>query len=160
MDFLMSSGAPTAKFPVIGTVVRGVVTAMDKQQQTDIDGNLLTWENGQPRWQVVITLDTDERDPAIENDTGERRVYAKWKLIEAVRKAVRESGWDGPSLDGGTLAIKFVAEEPPARRGLSPTKLYAAKYTPPPAASTADLMDDDEPEPVSASAVADDDIPF
>ena len=163
MDFLLSSGAPTVKFPVVGTVVRGTIIDMKKTQQTDIDGNLLTWDSGEPRWQLVFTLETSERDRSIDGDDGVRRLYAKYKLLDAIRKAVRDSGFRGKSLAGGELVVKFTGEDPPARRGLSPTKLYAAKFTPPDPAAAGDLFDDEpqaEPGNASTSPVADDDILF
>lgn len=130
-EFLTAGGAPSAKFPVIGTVVKGTVLGATKTQQTDMDGKLLFWDNGDPRWQLVITLQTDERDPDIDGDDGVRRLFAKGNLLKAVQTAVRESGAKGLE-ENGTLAAKYTADGP-KKPGLTAPKEYVGQYAPAPA---------------------------
>ena len=65
MDFLMTSGgggAPIAKFPTVGTVHKGRVLAMEKKPTDRLTGPTpLLWDNGEPRWELEITLQTDEQ---------------------------------------------------------------------------------------------------
>lgn len=130
-DFLMGGGAPAAKFETIGTVRRGTILEATVTQQTDYDtGVLLFWKDDTPRNQVVITIQTDDRDPEIEDDDGKRRLFVKGFLQEAVRDAVRKSGAKRMDV-GGTLAVQYVDDGIPKNVKHKKPKLYAAEYRPP-----------------------------
>jgi hypothetical protein len=131
-DILMGSGAPTAKFPTVGTTVTGTVLREPEARQAKEyrTGVLETWKDGSPKMIVVVQLATSERDPAIPSDDGTRALYIEGKhLTDAVRKAVRAAGANGIHT-GGTLTVQYIADGP-AESGLNPPKLYAAQYTPP-----------------------------
>jgi len=131
MDFLMGGGVPPARFAAKGAKISGVVTAMEKQQQRSLDtGELLTWEDGAPRYQIVITLQTTERDPEVPGDSGLRKLYAKGQLQAAIRDAVRASGHIG-SLIRGVLHVQYFADGEPPKRGFTAPKQYRAKFDPP-----------------------------
>lgn len=150
MDFLMSSGAPPAKFVEIGDICDGTVVAMEKKQQTEVKtGALLTWKNGDPRYQVIFTVQTDQSDPSIEDDTGMRRVYAKGNMLGAIRGAIKKAGHEGSAI-GGRLWVKYVADGTPPAKGFNAPKQFKAAFKPgvPP-------VDPDEREPG-----VDDDVPF
>lgn len=128
-EFLMQGGVPAAKFDSIGTMVKGEVLAAEVRDQTDFQsGAVLTWQDGSPRKQLVITVDTGEVDDGIEGDDGARRIYAKGQMLNAIRQAVRAHGGIA---EGGKLAVKFIKEEPSKTRGFNPTKVYQAWYEPP-----------------------------
>ena len=127
-DLLYASGAPTAKFKSIGDFVKGVVCAKpETKQSTDIDGKPKFYDDGQPMWDVIITLQTDERDDAISDDDGRRRVYVSGKMLGAVKAALREAGARG-SIEGGTLVIRYVGDGEATRKGYNAPKLYEAKF--------------------------------
>lgn len=145
-DLLMrGGGAPSAKFPHVGATVKGTVTAFESGQQRDFEtGDPMYWPNGDPKMQIIVTLQTGETDPDVENDTGERRIFAvTWAkpgtLFDAIRNAVRASGASRLEI-GGTMAVQFVDEEPASRKGLNPRKIYRAQYQPP-AGKANDLLD-------------------
>lgn len=130
-DFLTGgSRAPSAKFPTVGTTIKGVVLGKEMQQQRDIaTGEPKTWADGNPQMQAVITLQTDERDASIEDDDGQRRVFAKGNMVAAIRDAVKDAG--KKQLDiGDELAVKYVGDGEAKTRGFSPPKLFKAKVTP------------------------------
>jgi hypothetical protein len=137
-QFLLGGGGSSAKFDQIGDSVTGVIISTDVQQQTDITtGAPLTWDNGDPRQQLVVRLQTEQRDPDNPDDDGIRAVYVKGSkkagtrsMHDAVATAVRAAGGKGLE-EGGTLTVKFVGEEPPSQRGLSPRKLWEATYVQP-----------------------------
>jgi hypothetical protein len=83
--------------------------------------------------QLVVTLSTDQRDPANADDDGTRRVYVKGKLQQAVAGAIRKAGAKGLEI-GGTITISYVGDDEPKRRGMSGAKLYTADYVSPSAA--------------------------
>ena len=155
MDFLMSAGVPTASFNgPIGTTHRGEILAMEKRQQRDLDTNEPAfWEDGQPKWEIVFTIDTGVIDPSIENDDGVRKLYAKGQMLNAIRSAVKASGYRGDMV-GGTLAVKYAADGPQKKRGFNPPKQYRAKFDPP---VETDMLG--EPEPVAGATFPDRDEP-
>ncbi|WP_309049271.1 hypothetical protein [Streptomyces sp.] len=131
-SFLMGGGgAPTAKFPTPGTVVGGRITEPPKvEQQRDIQsGEQKFWGNGDPMMQLVVTVQTDQRDPAIEDDDGRRRIFVKGQMKNAVSDAVRQAGARGLEV-GGTLHVRYTHDGEQKNRGFSPPKQYAAKYVP------------------------------
>ena len=162
MDFMMGSGVPSATFPTVGTKHIGRVLAMEKRQQRDLDGNKKFWDDGEPMWQIVFTLDTGVIDPSIDGDDGTRNVYAKAQMLTAIREAVKKSGWRG-DLVGGRLGVKYAADGEATKRGFNPPKVYTAIYEPP---TEADLLDDaaqeyvDQGNAMSDAEEAYDESPF
>lgn len=131
-ELLMGGGTTSAKFKTIGTIVKGFIIAEPKsQQQRDLDtGEVRTFSNGDPMWQIVVTLATEERDPSNPEDDGVRSLYVKGQMFNAVRDAVRASGAKGLAVDG-FLAVQFASEGEPKKKGFNPPKLFRAAYTPP-----------------------------
>ena len=71
-DSFFGESSPSAKFDAIGTTVGGVITRIgDPMQQTDFSsGKPLTWDDGTPRMQLPVTVQTDLRDPSNPLDDG------------------------------------------------------------------------------------------
>ena len=124
-------GAPTAKFPTIGTSVGGRITEKPfVQQQRDIDsGEPKFWNDGKPMMQLVVTVQTNQSDPSIQDDDGRRRLFVKGQLKQAVHDAVRAVGGSGLEV-GGHLTVTYVADGEAKKRGFTPPKQYTAKYVP------------------------------
>jgi hypothetical protein len=156
-DFLFGGGGAAAKFESQGDMVKGTVIEADLKQQTSMEDNKpLFWDNGDPRMQLVIRLQTDERDPSKEDDDGVRTIYAKGgnfevaegqgkSLKDAIADALKQAGIK--ALDNRVeLKVAFTGLGKKTNRGYSAPKLFTAKATavePPKAAvSTADLFDD------------------
>ena len=120
----ISSGAPAAKFPEIGTIVRITVTGVEKRQSTEFGtGEPLFHPDGTAVWERVIT--------GINGEGEELRIFAQKQMLSIVTQAVRDAGLsDWGSLVGGTLAVKFDSEKPSATKGYAPQKIYTAKFTP------------------------------
>lgn len=140
-EFLFGGGGKSASFENIGDTVTGTIVSTEVQQQTDIsDGKPLTWDNGDPRMQLVVRLQTTARDD--DDDDGIRAVYVRGSkragsrsLHDAVASAVRASGAKGLEA-GGTLTVTHTGTEPSATRGFNPRKLYSATYKPPSSEAT------------------------
>ena len=118
----------------VGTSVTGTITAVDVRQATDyVTGKPKTWDDGNPQMQIVITLATDLRDPAIDDDDGTRAIYIKtwgpWK--EALSEAIREAGGRKASdvlVPGARFTDTFTGTKPSTQG--SPTKIHAYRITP------------------------------
>lgn len=147
-DFLLGGGGKAAKFEQLGDRVVGTITELKISQQTDMEtGAPLTWADGSPRNQLVITLQTDER--LDDNDDGVRRVYAKGgnyevaegkgkSMKDAIAEAVKASG-AGKIEEGGKLTVGYSGNGKRTNRGFSAPKLFAAKYEAP----TTSISEDD-----------------
>lgn len=146
-DVLMGGGgAPTAKFANPGDSIRGrIVAPPQAYQERDYvkdkpgGGDLKFYPSGDPIMSVYVDVQTDLRDPSIEEDDGTRRVYIEGRYLKAdVRNAVRAAGAPGLEV-GGTLELTFThREDPDDKRS---RKYWQATYVP---AGNAALMDGDQ----------------
>jgi hypothetical protein len=140
-DFLFGGGGKAAKFEAIGDTVSGTITDVKVSQQTSMDDNTpLTWPDGSPRMQLVISLQTDERTDG-EDDDGVRKLYAKGgkyevaegtgtSMKDAIADAVKKAG--AKSIDeGGKLTVGHTGMGKKTNRGFSAPKLYRAQYEAP-----------------------------
>lgn len=131
-DFLNGGGgAKAAKFADVGTIAKGEVTAVEISQQRSVeDGSLLEWKDGNPRMQLVVTIQTDESDGA--DDDGLRRLFAKkpGNMLTAISDAVKAAEQTAVEV-GGTLAVQFTGEGERTNPAYSPPKLFKAQYKAP-----------------------------
>ena len=119
--------------------MKGTIEAAQLSQQTDMDGKPKTWDDGNPRMQVVVTLSTDERDSSLDDDDGTRRVFIKGQMLTALKDALKKAG--ARNLDvGGTLAVKYVEDGQPTKAGFNAPKVYVCQYKAP-AVSALDVED-------------------
>lgn len=140
-DLLMGGGLAAAKFPTVGTTITGrIVRKPEARQQTDIEtGEPLTFANGDPRMQIVVNLATAERDPDKPEDDGERALYIKGNMLNAIRDAVRKTGAAGLEV-GGTLTVTYTGDGEKKNRAFNAPKLYTATYVPPAAAAANEML--------------------
>ncbi len=152
-DFLFGGGGKAAKFEQVGDLVEGTIVSAEIKQQTDMEtGEALTWSDGRPRNQLVVTLQTALRDGG-DDDDGVRRIYAKGgnyevasgvgsSMKDAIADAVKKSG--AKSLDeGGTLKVAYTGEGKKTNRGFSAPKLFRASYKAPVSSVDADDLFDE-----------------
>ena len=149
--FLFGGGGKAAKFDEIGDTVEGIIEDVVVSQQTSMEDNTpLTWADGRPREQLVVTLATDARDG--DDDDGIRKLYAKGgkyevaegtgtSMKDAIGDAVKKAG--ARTIDqGGKLKVGFSGMGKKTNRGYSAPKLYRATYEPPRASVAADDLFD------------------
>lgn len=128
-QFLMGGGGRSAQFKKHGDQVDGYITSAEVRQQTDYDtGAPMTWDDGRPRNQLVVTLETQLRED--DDDDGLRRLYVRGQMTRAVADAVRKTGEPGLRL-GGRLFVRYVSDDEPKRKGMQGAKQYIAKYQAP-----------------------------
>lgn len=162
-SFLTGGSVPAAfgENATIGTVVGGVICQPPEvKDQTDIATGLPSkWDNGDPKLQLVVTIQADGV-PITEEDDGKRRFYIKGSkatgsgsLHDAVAGAVKASGAKFLEV-GGTLKIKFTGTEPSKTRGFNDRKMYAAKYIPPVAKANEEFFDAPGAQTSQPAAVA------
>lgn len=140
-SFLMQTSVKSFKFAAFGDVAKGTITALDMQQQRDMDGNQKWWDEAktQAMMQLRVVLQTGLAEDA--DDDGLRAVYVKGQMQQAVREAIKAAATSKIEV-GGTLAVQYVSDGEPPKKGLNPPKQYRAKYEPPTATTTAVDADD------------------
>lgn len=128
-DFLESGGIPGAGFDEVGDSWTGQVVRAAKVQSRDFETReLQTWEDGSPKYELQIDIQTEVRSPDIAGDDGVRRLYVRSNMLQAIRSALRAE--KARLQPGGYLTVTYVNEGTPTRRGARPPKLYTAKYEP------------------------------
>ena len=150
-DFLFGGGGKAASFEQMGDMVEGTIVDAKVSQQTSMETNEpLTWNDGSPRMQLVVTLQTKEKTD--DNDDGQRRLYAKGgnfevasgkgkALKDAIADAVKKSGASKIE-EGATLKVAFTGEGKKTNRGYAAPKLFTASYEPPTASVDVDDLFD------------------
>jgi hypothetical protein len=129
-DLFSGSGAPVVKFTKVGDDVIGTISSIEVRQQRDFDTNEpKTWDDGKPMMEVILTLDTAERDRFIEDDDGSRRVFVRGAMLTALRQAVRKAKATKPEI-GGRIAITHSGLGEAKKRGFNAPKLYDVEYEP------------------------------
>lgn len=128
---LFESSSKGVKFDTVGASITGVVkSAPRERQQTKYSTQEPDfWPNGDPKMQILVDLQTDQRvDP---NDDGERTLYvASPKMRKAIGEAIRAAN-ASDILPGGTLTVTFIGNDPASKNPANPAKLYQAQYTAP-----------------------------
>lgn len=128
-----SSGPPAAAFPYKGTRVTGIVLSEPEQkQQMNKKMELLTWDNGDPRWVILVVLQTDLRDPARPDDDGKRTLWIGGRMQKVMREAIRDAGAPGLEI-GARVTVDYIDDDGDA-------KVYACRYERPPARANVALM--------------------
>lgn len=134
---------PSAKFAQIGDRASGRIVAMDERQQTNMQGKPLTFEDGSPRMQWVISILQDNGETVALYCKGgnyQAETGSGESMRTAIGIAVRDAQATGVDV-GGELAIAFTGLGT-KKPGQDAPKLYTAQYRAPAAPSipAADLF--------------------
>lgn len=125
-DFLMGGGGKSAEFKAHGDQVWGEIVTSEVRQQIDFATKKPKfYDDGNAMMQLVVTLQTTERDD--DEDDGVRKVYARGRMLNSIRDAVRKAGATGIA-NRGKLLVRYTGDVP---TNLSPAKEYFTKYEPP-----------------------------
>lgn len=140
-SFLMSSGTKSFKFEAEGDTVKGTIVNLEMQQQRDFKTNeLKVWDDGKPMMQLRLVLATDLHEN--DDDNGQRAVYVRGQMQQAVREAIKNAGATSIE-EGGTLAVKYEGDGTASNPKFNAPKLYRAEYKAPeaePVVVTADSL--------------------
>ncbi|WP_395160880.1 hypothetical protein [Ilumatobacter sp.] len=137
----------------LGDRIEGTITSVKRVQQTDFTtGSPLEWNDGSPRMQTVVELQTNESTSG--DDDGIRAIWLKggrnFEAAEgegvsgevALAEAAKAAG-AGSIDEGAKLTFVMTGRSKPTTRGYQPAKLYRAKYQAPVASiALTDLYDD------------------
>lgn len=128
-DFLEGGGIPSAPFDNIGDHWEGTIVRLEKQQGRDLETKeLQTWDDGSPKYIILIDIQTNVRNPDIAGDDGVRRLWVRGNMLTAIRGAMRKT--NAKLRTGGWLGVTYIREGEKKQRGLNAPKLYEAEYVP------------------------------
>lgn len=160
-QLLGGGGHPACTFPEKGRTYEGVIVD-DRYVQAREYGTRepKLWPSGDPMMISVFDLQTEERDPSIEDDDGIRSLYVdKRNMRAAIADALREAGVKrGESVQGGTLKVRFTGFGEGANPQ-NPPKMFRAKFTKGSLAAAA-VMEDEYVTEFIDGASEDDESPF
>ncbi|GLJ78656.1 hypothetical protein [Microbacterium imperiale] len=128
---LFESSNKGLKFDVIGTTHTGTVKSAPRERQQTKYGTQEPdfWPNGDPKMQILVDLQTDQRADA--HDDGERTLYVASKnMKKAIGEAIR-AAQATDIMPGGVLTVTYVGNDPASKNPANPAKLYQAQYTAP-----------------------------
>ncbi len=112
---------PALTFPSVGTTHSGVVLEVKKLQEKDFTtGQLKTYDNGDPRWVFVFTLNTSN---------GPANLWVRGQMQRAIREAADKAGVS--TLVGSTLSVRYTGDGEKKSAVFNAPKLYAAKVEAP-----------------------------
>lgn len=143
-DLLGKMGRPWAKWPTKGHTVTGTVigTPEARQSRNFETGDMDTWPNGDPKMEVVVPIATEERDPEVDNDDGERSLVlpvgtARFKAVQAAMKTAGVRALES----GGVITVTYTGDGPkPKGSKLNAPKEFSATYTPPAGVSESEAL--------------------
>ena len=119
-DFLAGGESlPAAKLTNIGDKVTGVIKQTRKLEDRDLNGDLRTWPNGDPKHVFVFDLETTD---------GAQALWVRGQMVSAIKEAAREA--KVTNLIGATLDLQHHALGEIKQKGYNAPKLYRARLTP------------------------------
>ncbi len=132
-ELLSGPRFPIAKFDAVGDSITGTLVDAEVAEITNPEGEVQLDKSGNPKQQIIYTLQTELRDPDIDDDKGERRVFAKWAIQKAISLCLADMGLAKVGLqEGGTLTIKHSSTQKASKRGYNDIKLFEVSYVAPP----------------------------
>ena len=140
---LLAGGAGTIKLS-LGETVTGTIRSVTTKQAIDFKSQKPAfWDDGNPKMQILITIDSDQLDE------GEGTFYAKaWNPDKsALAAAVAETGLsaDLALAPGNQITITHTEERPNQNPALNDTKIYTFRIVPKAPASVGAALADNTP---------------
>lgn len=142
-DLLQGGGSPSLSFKdaKVGDSFTGVITATRAVQVRNYEDptKLEFWDDGKPKMQIEVTLDTDYRDASIDDDNGERRVFLFGQKLTALKDALKAKGLTKLEI-GGKFTISLAGTKPAKNPRYNDVKLYGIDVVAPTSNSAVDAL--------------------
>lgn len=127
-----------------GDTVTGVIEKIETTQVNDFQTKQPAfWNDGRPKEQIHVIIQTQLRDPSVEEDDGRRSLWVKgWGIqLKAFRDACRQAGVKIPK-PGDTITERFVGL---GQRGDAPQPPKVFEFRIEPASSVNSLVNGSQP---------------
>lgn len=128
-----------------GDSVTGVIEKIETTQVNDFQTKQPAyWNDGRPKEQIHVIIQTQLRDPSVDDDDGRRSLWIKgWGIqLKAFREACRQAGVKIPK-PGDTITERFVGLGP---RGDAPQPPKVFEFHIEPASSVNNLVNGSQPQ--------------
>lgn len=116
-----------------GASVSGVIDLIEKTQYRDYSTKQPGyWNDGKPMEQIHVILQTQLRDPSVDDDDGRRSVWIKgWGVqLGAFRAGMRLAGMQHAPRKGDRMTATFAGFDPKSKNPQNPAKLYEYVFEP------------------------------
>lgn len=147
LDELLAGNSAKAYFGANsqpGDTVTGVIEKIETTQVNDFQTKQPAfWNDGRPKEQIHVIIQTQLRDPSVEDDDGRRSLWVKgWGIqLKAFRDACRQAGVKIPK-PGDTITERFVGL---GQRGDAPQPPKVFEFHIEPASSVNSLVNGSQP---------------
>ena len=124
-DLLTGKSVPSISFKdaKVGDSFSGIIVEAETAQVRNYDsGELEFWDDGKPKLQIVVTLDTEYGDGA--EDDGQRKVYLFGQKLQATREALKKADMQKLEL-GSKFTITYSGTKPASNKKYNDVKLYS-----------------------------------
>lgn len=128
-----------------GDSVTGVIEKIETTQVNDFQTKQPAfWNDGRPKEQIHVIIQTQLRDPSVDDDDGRRSLWVKgWGIqLKAFREACRQAGVKIPK-PGDTITERFVGL---GQRGDAPQPPKVFEFHIEPASSVNNLVNGSQPQ--------------
>lgn len=128
-----------------GDTVTGVIEKIETTQVNDFQTKQPAfWNDGRPKEQIHVIIQTQLCDPSVEEDDGRRSLWVKgWGIqLKAFRDACRQAGVKTPK-PGDTITERFVGL---GQRGNAPQPPKVFEFHIEPASSVNSLVNGSQPQ--------------
>lgn len=153
---VLSPDGITLKPEQIGETLGGTITATEVRQGTDYTtGKPDFWDDGKPKHQIVVTVDTGGKTAEGDDKLGNIYIKVWGKQRTALMKAIKDTGLDADAAlaAGNEFWVTFTDEKPNEKNPrFNATKLYEYRIVP--RANVAGALADTTPAPAAPAAPA------
>jgi hypothetical protein len=155
-DLLAGSSVPTLSFKdtAVGEGYEGtVVSARTVQVRNYEDPTKLEfWDDGKPKLQIEVTLQTGYADPTDPDDDGQRRVFLFGQKLRAAQEEFRKKGLKKLE-NGQAFKITLTGTKPSQNKRYNDVKIYAIEIDPATSDAAVDALLDMGAKPVKGAKI-------
>ena len=152
-DLLTGGGSPSLSFKdsEVGDSYEGTIADLRAVQVRNYEDptKLEFWDDGKPKMQIEVTLNTDYADASDPDDDGKRRVFLFGQKLRAAKEELAKKGFKTFEVGMG-FKITLSGTKPSQNKRYNDVKLYAIELS---AAKTRPAVDE-VMESVGAKPVA------
>ena len=126
-DLLAGSGSPSLSFKdaEVGHSYEGTITELRAVQVRNYEDptKLEYWDDGKPKMQIEVTLQTDYADASDPDDDGKRRVFLFGQKLRAAKEELAKKGFKTFEIGMG-FKITLSGTKPSQNKRYNDVKLY------------------------------------
>lgn len=132
-DLLGGAGAPSLSFKdaAVGHSYEGTIVDVRAVQVRNYEDptKLEFWDDGKPKMQIEVTLDTAYADPSDPDDDGKRRVFLFGQKLRSAKEELAKKGMKSIQI-GAHFKITLSGTKPSQNKRYNDVKLYTIEMSP------------------------------